>query len=91
MNQRNTALLCMALLCASGCKKEQAAVNQTETTSKVQKNTASTSAISPIVTIGGSKFYVGGGAKEIFFNGINTAWLKQADYSLDFLGRNFDA
>ncbi|APU67657.1 MULTISPECIES: RICIN domain-containing protein [Christiangramia] len=40
------------------------------------------------VSIAGSKFYVNG--QEIFFNGVNTAWQPQSDYSLDFLGRNFD-
>lgn len=40
------------------------------------------------VSIGGNKFYVNG--QEIFFNGVNTAWQRQSDYSLDFLGRNFD-
>lgn len=40
------------------------------------------------VSIGGNKFYVNG--NEIFFNGVNTAWQPQSDYSLDFLGRNFD-
>ncbi len=40
------------------------------------------------VSISGSKFYVNG--NEIFFNGINTAWQPQSDWSLDFLGRNFD-
>jgi hypothetical protein len=40
------------------------------------------------VSIGGNKFYVNG--NEIFFNGVNTAWQRQTDYSLDFLGRNFD-
>lgn len=91
MNQLNKAFVCMALLCVTGCKKEQTVVSQTEPQNKNQKNKASTSAATPGVTINGSKFYVGGGTKEIFFNGINTAWQKQADYSLDFLGRNFDA
>ncbi|MBE8712450.1 cellulase family glycosylhydrolase [Sphingobacterium hungaricum] len=44
--------------------------------------------ITQAVSISGNKFYVN--QKPIFFNGINTAWQKQSDYSLDFLGRNFD-
>lgn len=40
------------------------------------------------VTISGNKFYVGN--QEIFFNGINSPWQPQGDWSLDFLGRNFD-
>lgn len=47
-----------------------------------------TTSYSQWVSIGGNKFYVDG--KEIFFNGVNTAWQPQADWSLDFLGRNFD-
>src|SRR5690606_5741472 len=46
------------------------------------------SSITQGVTISGNKFYVG--QNQIFFNGINTAWQKQSDYTLDFLGRNFD-
>jgi len=43
---------------------------------------------SPTVTINGNKFNAYG--KEIFFNGINTAWQWNSDYRLDFLGRNYD-
>ncbi|GHE44758.1 glycoside hydrolase 5 family protein [Sphingobacterium griseoflavum] len=44
--------------------------------------------ITQAVTISGNKFYLG--SKQIFFNGVNTAWQKQNDYTLDYLGRNFD-
>jgi hypothetical protein len=88
MNRLNSLLMCLVLVCAA-CKKHESTANfEVENTSG--KNSASTSAVDPVVTISGSKFFVGGGAKQIFFNGINTAWQKQADYSLDFLGRNFD-
>jgi len=40
------------------------------------------------VTVNGNKFNVNG--QQIFFNGINTAWQPQSDWSLNFLGRNFD-
>ena len=44
---------------------------------------------SPTATINGNKFNAYN--KEIFFNGINTAWQWNSDYRLDFLGRNFDS
>lgn len=82
---------CLTVLyCIEGCKKGE--VGRQEPT--LSNNIPSKSNIFKMsgvldVTIGGNKFYVNG--KEIFFNGINTAWQKQSDYSLDFLGRNFDA
>lgn len=51
----------------------------------VNKNVNSSS---PTVTISGNKFYAYG--KQIFFNGINTAWQWNNDYRLDFLGRNYN-
>ncbi|MDR0542799.1 MAG: T9SS type A sorting domain-containing protein [Dysgonamonadaceae bacterium] len=41
------------------------------------------------ITIRGNKFYAGN--KEIFFNGVNTAWQENNEWRLDFLGRNFNA
>ncbi|HCV79628.1 MAG: hypothetical protein CMP12_18830 [Zunongwangia sp.] len=70
------------LFLSLGCSPEEPGVN--ENILEVENITISNQNI----TIGGSKFYVNG--KEIFFNGANTAWQPQDDYSIDFLGRNFD-
>ncbi|MBD8388547.1 hypothetical protein [Dysgonomonas sp. BGC7] len=51
----------------------------------VDKNVNSSS---PTITISGNKFYAYN--KQIFFNGINTAWQWNNDYRLDFLGRNYN-
>lgn len=48
---------------------------------------ASTQAVSGL-TITDNKFYANG--KQIFFNGVNTAWQKESDYSIDYLDRNYD-
>lgn len=80
-------MLLMAVFYAlGGCKQNEI----TETKEEVLKSPKSTTQTMGVldVSIGGNKFYVNG--KEIFFSGINAAWQKQADYSLDFLGRNFD-
>ena len=44
---------------------------------------------SPVATIRGNKFYAYD--KEIFFNGINTAWQENNEWRLDFLGRNYSS
>ncbi|MFF5383148.1 hypothetical protein [Pedobacter suwonensis] len=85
------SLAVMAIIASNACKQEQINPEPALTNQKTEVNQQNTSAAlvtNPTVTIGGNKFYVEG--KEIFFNGINTAWQKQADYTLDFLGRNFD-
>lgn len=76
----------MALLAVVGCKKAGSDYEQVSDP-VVETSLKKITAVSG-VTIGGNKFYVNG--HQIFFNGINTAWQKQSDYSLDFLGRNFD-
>lgn len=65
--------------------------NQVHHTDSKDEKLKSVNAVQSVgnVTIGGNKFYVNG--QEIFFNGINTAWQKQNDYSLDFLDHNYDA
>jgi len=90
-------LFVLALLSLMACSEEEllvdssAQADQAVNGSLESKKNALTRAPSnsqQTVVIGGSKFYVNG--EEIFFNGINTAWQPQSDYSLDFLGRNFD-
>lgn len=76
-------------LVVNGCKK-----GSTSTDSGTTVVTPPTQPVTPVstslnITISGSKFNVN--SKEIFFNGVNTAWQKQSDYSLDYLGKNFDA
>jgi hypothetical protein len=76
-----------ALCCLFSCKKGVQPTVNSEPAATQSTSNKTTEAVSN-VTISGSKFYVNG--HQIFFNGINTAWQKQSDYSLDFLGRNYD-
>ncbi|MES2278121.1 MAG: hypothetical protein V4592_18975 [Bacteroidota bacterium] len=79
----------LMLSVATGCKKSSpntVSIGTPVTTTPVTTPVTTTSLN---ITIAGSKFNTGG--KEIFFNGINSAWQKQSDYSLDFLGKNYDA
>jgi hypothetical protein len=85
-NTMCTFLVLAALFTFSGCKKtEDTATKQVPR--KQDESRLKANAV-PGVTISGNKFYANG--KQIFFNGINTAWQKQSDYSLDFLDRNYD-
>lgn len=77
----------MAINWMSSCQQDALLENQ-QPIPDVPTKSAKTAGVLD-VSIGGNKFYVNG--KEIFFNGTNEPWQKQADYSLDFLGRNFDA
>lgn len=79
-------ILTAFIFCALSCKRTEIAAPEVKGTNS-SKGTQQTSGVLD-VSIGGNKFYVNG--KEIFFSGINAAWQRQPDYSLDFLGRNFD-
>jgi hypothetical protein len=81
-------LLLGAMLCNLGSCKRDENVSVKENLAPSSKAEAKTLGALD-VSIGGNKFYVNG--KEIFFSGINAAWQQQPDYSLDFLGRNFNA
>ncbi len=82
--------ICLIILSYSCQKKtfEQAAESLPKQKKMALNNGVAPASITDAVTISGNKFYVA--SKQIFFNGINTAWQKQSDYTLDFLGRNFD-
>lgn len=71
------------MLCATSCKKSDVKTDALATPKEVKTTTAVNG-----LTISGNKFYANG--KQIFFNGINTAWQKESDYSLDYLGHNYD-
>lgn len=83
-------IFCFAFI---GCSKEELSISSEEGNNRKAENIGlisetQLSASQQTVVVGGSKFYVNG--KEIFFNGIDTAWQPQSDYTLDFLGRNFN-
>lgn len=90
--------ICIAMLTALGCFsscQESGIESDSKSDSKLISSVKNITSrvVLPAKTlgglaIGGNKFYVNG--KEIFFNGINTAWQKQNDYSLDYLDRNYN-
>ncbi len=83
------AFLCPIFLGLSACQHHELLEQAHHAPLSAEAPVAMLSTAGPLdVTIAGSKFQVNG--NEIFFNGINTAWQPQSDWSLDFLGKNFN-
>lgn len=91
MKTKNGVLMLLLLIYLSSCQKAEIKSENNASaipTKNMSKSLSVTISSLPALTISGNKFYTNG--KQIFFNGINTAWQKESDYSIDYLDRNYD-